>query len=65
MGGTVAWPKKHTHTRGPEENFSLGHTGTGVEGDCHLVTIPPPRGGDRPNIRGGLQGGGGTGGAYL
>ena len=28
-----------------EENFSLGDTGTGVGGDRHLVTPPPPKGG--------------------
>ena len=39
---------------GAEENFSLGYTGTGVGGDRHLVTAPPPPPwGDQPDIRGG------------
>ena len=48
-------------TLGAENFFSLGYTGTGVGGDRHLVTVPPPpHGGDRPDLRGGdYRGGGG------
>ena len=54
----------HSQTLGAEcaeQNFSLCYTGTGVGGDRHLVTAPPPPGGGRPDIRGGgLQGGWGV-----
>ena len=64
-GGDRHVAQKASETRGAEgaeENFSLVHTGTVVEGDRHLVTPPPqPRmGGADLTLEGGggLQGGG-------
>ena len=57
MGGDRHLAQKAQETlgsKGAEENFSLGYTGTGVGGNRHLVTVPPPpRGGTGLTLRGG------------
>ena len=60
MGGASLGPKSIGDTKRRRKKF-LGYTGTGVGGDRHLVTVPCPHWGDRPDIRGGVmtRGGGG------
>ena len=61
MGGTVTWPKKHKkHSvlKVPKKVFFRSHWNWGWGGpSLGDRPPPPPHGGDRPDIRGGLQGG--------
>ena len=64
MGGTVTWPQKHRKHRAPKapKKISFGLHWNWGWGGPSLGDPPPPKWGDRPDLRGGgvTRGAGGS-----